>query len=92
MPKDSLGGRYEIVSLLGAGGPPAFAEAIGRELRRGSPEAEQEMIGSQLDRYSILAKLGEGGLGEVFLEEDTRLERRVAVKRLPASLEADLAE
>ena len=40
MPKDSLGGRYEIVSVLGAGGPPAFAEVIGRDLRRGSPEAD----------------------------------------------------
>jgi tetratricopeptide (TPR) repeat protein/predicted Ser/Thr protein kinase len=41
------------------------------------------------DRYRILSPLGAGGMGEVFLAEDSRLERRVAVKVLPASSAED---
>jgi tetratricopeptide (TPR) repeat protein len=41
------------------------------------------------DRYRIVSPLGAGGMGEVFLAEDVRLERRVAVKLLPSSTEAD---
>ena len=40
-------------------------------------------------RYRILSPLGAGGMGEALLAEDTRLERRVAVKLLSASIEAD---
>jgi serine/threonine protein kinase len=36
-------------------------------------------------RYRILPPLGAGDMDEVFLAEDTRLERRVAVTLLPAS-------
>ena len=39
-------------------------------------------IGSRFDRYEILAPLGAGGMGEVYLALDTRLERKVALKLL----------
>jgi len=45
--------------------------------------------GTRLGRYEIRAKIGEGGMGQVYLAEDSQLRRRVAVKILPAALAAD---
>src|SRR5262245_12831667 len=41
-------------------------------------------IGSRLGPYEILAPLGAGGMGEVFRARDTRIDRAVALKVLPA--------
>ena len=45
--------------------------------------------GTRLGPYEILSPLGEGGMGEVYLAEDPRLDRRVAIKVLPADSMAD---
>jgi len=45
--------------------------------------------GTKLGRYEIRAKIGEGGMGEVYRAYDPAMHREVAVKLLPAALSTD---
>jgi serine/threonine protein kinase len=46
-------------------------------------------IGQTIAHYKITDSIGQGGMGEVFLAEDTSLERKVAMKFLPRDMQYD---
>ncbi len=53
-------------------------------------DPSEPLAGRTLSHYEVEAKLGEGGMGEVYRARDTQLHRTVALKVLPASFSSDL--
>ena len=70
-------------SFLAAGAMNDAAKMIAKDKKKSFP-----LIGQELGHCRVLSLLGAGGMGEVYLAEDTRLKRRVTVKVLPDELTA----
>lgn len=49
---------------------------------------DENLIGREFGHYRVLSLLGAGGMGKVYLAEDTRLGRKIALKLLPSQLSA----
>ena len=86
--------RREVESLLTyEHDAESFIEAPALEVAARIMAGEHSPIraGDRFNQYRIVSMLGAGGMGEVYLAEDTSLRRNVALKFLPAVLTKDKA-
>jgi serine/threonine protein kinase len=69
----------------------SFLERPAMDLARGwsSEPHEHTLAGRTLSHYQVVSLLGAGGMGEVYLARDPRLDRTVAIKILPGDLAGD---
>ncbi len=88
--------RREVSSLLASdGGFDSFIDTsprslINSALKVAQPEVKSDsLIGAEINQYRILSLIGEGGMGTVYLADDRKLERKVAVKFLGSEFAGD---
>ncbi len=79
----------ELKPTVVAGGRsgPRDAETSDVSSQRPPKRASTDPSGRRFGRYEVLRPLGQGGMGEVYLAQDTRLDRPVALKFLPESMQ-----
>jgi serine/threonine protein kinase/Tol biopolymer transport system component len=75
--------RDEVTSLLAAD------DAAYSGLKTAGAWPRASLIGQRLGAYEIVSALGAGGMGEVYRASDTKLNRQVAIKVLPATFAGD---
>ncbi len=87
--------RAEVESLLDAHeqAEAKFLKAPALEIaaQQLAANKDRSLIGKVFSHYSVISVLGVGGMGEVFLARDTQLNRKVALKFLPAQFTQDEA-
>src|SRR3569832_995268 len=72
----------DSADFLGRGAIDDAAKALAKD-------QSSSLAGKRLGRYQVRSLLGVGGMGEVYLAQDTKLDRAVALKILPAEFAGD---
>src|SRR6266540_6621501 len=77
--------RQDVQSLLDEYSDDDFLEtpALDPDGTHLQPSAHSSLVGRRLSEYEVIARIGAGGMGEVYRARDVKLGRDVAVKVLP---------
>jgi len=84
--------RREVASLLASdaqAGSFLAAPAVEVAAKVIAAEPVSSPIGRRIGHYQVQSLLGAGGMGEIYLAQDTQLGRKVAIKLLPVEFTAD---
>jgi hypothetical protein len=92
--RDDQSLRREVETLLDSRGGGSFLEKPAYEVvpELFESETDDALIGSQLGPYTVTSRIGKGGMGIVYLAQDTRLDRPVAIKMLAAQYTSNLQQ